>query len=310
MKNPQCHLTSTVAIYWPCNRYQWFDSRHNQQHETRNTRLRAYIMADQRLKDRITIITGASSGLGKAAAYKFAAAGARIVCADLKSVGVEDELNSQHGSNTAVFVACDVTKEAQIQNLIQEAVKFGGRLDAILNYAGVALETKYQACKVDSFPTEDFDLEMAVNCRGVWLCCKYAIQQMLKQEPRAPNARGDQTRGWIVNAASIMGTVSIQGTPAYTPSKWAVVGMTKQMGAEYAPDRIHVNAVCPGYIATPMLAPVFSNAGAQAAMEARHPWGQLGRPEDIADAALFLCSDESSWMTGHPLIVDGGYTAV
>lgn len=267
-------------------------------------------MADQRLKDRIAVITGASSGLGKATAFKFAAAGARIVCADLKSVGVEDELNSKHGPNTAIFVACDVTKEDQIQNLIQEAVQFGGRLDAILNYAGIALETKYEVCRVDTFTTEDFDLEMSINCRGVWLCCKYAIQQMLKQEPRAPNARGDKTRGWIVNAASIMGTVTTPGTPAYAPSKWAVVGMTKQMGAEYAKDRIHVNALCPGYIHTPMIAPVTSNEQGLAYLSARHPWGELGRPEDIADAALFLCSDESSWMTGHPLVVDGGYTTI
>ncbi|KAF2212244.1 hypothetical protein CERZMDRAFT_84622 [Cercospora zeae-maydis SCOH1-5] len=267
-------------------------------------------MADQRLKDRITVITGASSGLGKATALKFATAGARIVCADLKSNGVEDEINAKHGSNTAIFVACDVTKEDQIKNLIQEAVKFGGRLDAILNYAGVALEAKYEVCKVDCFATEDFDLEMAVNCRGVWLCCKYAIQQMLKQEPRAPNARGDQTRGWIVNAASIMGTVTTPGTPAYAPAKWAVVGMTKQMAAEYAQDRIHVNAVCPGFIDTPMLAKVTADQERLPYVEARHPWGQLGRSEDIADAALFLCSDESCWITGHPLVVDGGYTAV
>lgn len=100
-------------------------------------------------------------------------------------------------------MTCDVTKEDQIQSMIQSAVKFGDRLDAILNYAGVALETKHEGARTDSFPTEDFDLEMAINCRGVWLCCKYALQQMLKQEPRAPNARGDQTRGWIVNAASI-----------------------------------------------------------------------------------------------------------
>ncbi|KAI5370784.1 Putative short-chain dehydrogenase/reductase SDR, NAD(P)-binding domain superfamily [Septoria linicola] len=266
-------------------------------------------MADQRLKDRITVITGASSGLGKATAFKFAAAGARIVCADLKSVGIEDEINAKHGSNTATFVTCDVTKEDQIQNMIRDAVKFGGRLDAILNYAGVALETKHENARTDSFPTEDFDLEMAINCRGVWLCCKYALQQMLKQEPRALNARGDQTRGWIVNAASIYGTTAAAQIPAYAPSKFAVVGMTKQMAVDYAKDKIHINALCPGFVDTPIISRITARDDSKAAAAARHPWNSLGRPEDIADAALFLCSDESAWMTGSSMIIDGGYTA-
>lgn len=165
-------------------------------------------MMDSRLKDRIAVITGASSGLGRATAIKFAASGARIVCADLNSAGVEKDLTSQYGSNAATFIACDVSQESQIQNLIAEAVKWGGRLDIICNYAGIAAETAHgMAARCHDLPTEDFDRTISINCRGVWLCCKYALKQMLEQEPGEPNARGERTRGWIVNAASMLGWV-------------------------------------------------------------------------------------------------------
>ncbi|CAK4032568.1 Hypothetical predicted protein [Lecanosticta acicola] len=270
---------------------------------------------DTRLKDRITIITGASSGLGKATALKFANAGARIVCADLKSIGLEESICSEHGAHRATFVKCDVTKEEDVKNLVEEAVKFGGRLDIICNYetqAGIALECgdKYQMqARAHDLATEHFDLELKVNMRGVWLCCKYALQQMLKQEPREPNARGERTRGWIVNAASTLGLVAHTNVPAYCPSKFAVVGMTKQMALDYAKDRIHVNALCPSFVATPLIENLTSDAGTARHMAGAHPWGELGRPEDVADAAMFLCSDESQWVTGHTLTLDGGSTA-
>lgn len=161
---------------------------------------------DTRLKDRIAVITGASSGLGKATAIRFAASGARVVCADLKSGGVENEIVTKHGANAATFVSCDVTNESQIENLIAEAVKWAGRLDIMCNYAGVAVETSHgMAARAHDLPTEDFDRALSINMRGVWLCCKYALKQMLAQEPREPNARGERTRGWIVNAASMLG---------------------------------------------------------------------------------------------------------
>jgi NAD(P)-dependent dehydrogenase (short-subunit alcohol dehydrogenase family) len=153
---------------------------------------------DNRLKDRICIITGGSSGLGRATALRYANSGARVVIADLQSTGVEADIQKQHGQDRATFVACDVTDEASIKHLVDEASSWGGRLDVIVNYAGIAMETRHQPVpRVDSFPTEDYDRTFAINARGVWLCCKYALQQMLKQEPREPNRRGDRTRGWM-----------------------------------------------------------------------------------------------------------------
>ncbi|EMC99461.1 hypothetical protein BAUCODRAFT_144880 [Baudoinia panamericana UAMH 10762] len=264
---------------------------------------------DSRLLGRIAVITGASSGLGKATAIRFANSGARIICADLKSAGVEDEISKQHGKDSATFVSCDVTDESQIEDLVKQAVKWGGRLDIICNYAGVAVETSHaMQTRCDSLPTKDFDWAMSINCRGVWLCCKYALKQMLAQEPREPNARGERTRGWIVNAASMAGLIALNNTPVYTASKFAVVGMTKQMALDYAQDRIHVNALCPGFVESPMIQHFTDDAANKAQLASRHPWNSLGRPEDIADAALFLCSDESAWITGHSLVIDGAYT--
>lgn len=197
---------------------------------------------DQRLLGRIAVITGASSGLGKATAIKFANSGARVVCADLKSTGVETEITSKHGTDSATFVECNVSDEAQIEDLVKAAVQFGGRLDIICNYAGIAAETAHgMGVRAHEIPTKDFDRTLTINTRGVWLCCKYALKQMLEQEPREENARGERTRGWIVNAASMLGTVGVANAPCYVPSKHAVVGMTKQMAIDYAQDRIHVS---------------------------------------------------------------------
>ncbi|KAK3637255.1 hypothetical protein LTR56_013793 [Elasticomyces elasticus] len=268
---------------------------------------------DSRLNGRIAVITGASSGLGKATAIRFANSGARIVCADLKSSGVEDEINAQHGKDRAIFIACNVSEESQIEALIKQSAEWGGRIDIMCNYAGIAAETAHgiaqgAGARCHDFPTEEFDRTMTINCRGVWLCCKYALKQMLVQEPREANARGERTRGWIVNAASMLGVIGIANTPAYTTSKHAVVGLTKQMAIDYAQDRIHINALCPGFVQSPMIQHYTDNPETKATLAAQHPWNALGRAEDIADAALFLASDEAAWITGHSLVIDGGYT--
>ena len=162
---------------------------------------------------------------------------------------------------------------------------------------------------------KDFDRTHAVNERGVWLCCKYALKQMMAQEPREANARGEKTRGWIVNAASMLGLIGLAHGNSYVPgtltsirirpwadrltllsqsiAKHAVVGMTKQMAIDYAKDRIHINCLCPGFVESPMIAALTSEAQAKEGLAAAHPWNALGTPEDVAGAALFLCSDES-----------------
>lgn len=163
-------------------------------------------MTDDRLKDRIAIITGGSSGLGQATAIRFANSGARIVIADLQSNGVEEEIRKQHGKAAATYIPCDVTQEASIASMVEEAVLWGGRLDILCNYAGIAIETALGGpARCHTLDTEVFDRTMAVNCRGTWLCCKYALKQMMAQEPREANFRGERTRGWIVNTASVAG---------------------------------------------------------------------------------------------------------
>lgn len=161
---------------------------------------------DTRLSGRIAIITGGSSGIGKATALRFADSGARVVVGDLSSSGVEDEINAKHGEGRAVFVKVDVTQEPEIQSLVQSAVAFGGRIDVLCNSAGVGLESKFEKpTSMHECPTELFDKTWAINVRGTWLCNKYVVAQMLNQEPREANARGERTKGWVLNVASVYG---------------------------------------------------------------------------------------------------------
>ena len=163
-------------------------------------------MADQRLKDRIALIVGGSSGLGAATALKFANAGARIAIADLRSSGIEEQIRQQHGEAAATFILCDVAQESSVVKMIEEVAQWGGRLDIACNFAGIFIDHSGGGpARCHTLETEAFDRTMEVNCRGMWLCCKYALRQMMEQEPRAANARGERTRGWIVNTASVAG---------------------------------------------------------------------------------------------------------
>ena len=163
-------------------------------------------MTDQRLKDRIALIVGGSSGLGAATAIKFANAGARIAIADLRSNGVEEQIKQQHGEAAATFITCDVAQESSVVKMIAEVAQWGGRLDIACNFAGIFIDHLGGGpARCHTLDAEVFDRTMTVNCRGMWLCCKYALRQMMEQEPRAANARGERTRGWIVNTASVAG---------------------------------------------------------------------------------------------------------
>ena len=272
----------------------------------------------QRLADKVAIVTGAASGLGRAIAFAFAAQGVRlVVCADLRSItegtefGTEDAgipthevICKRHGENSAIFVQTDVTVGVAVEALVQEAVKVGGRLDIMVNNADIG-GTEHQG-PVHEMAEETYDLTMKVNSRSVFLGCKYAVAQFLRQKPH-----NNWHRGWIVNTASIMGLVGqmVNGV-AYCASKGAVVLITKAVAVEQAKNKIHCNAICPGHLRTPMTQGQFEDQTSRTAISALTPWGdEWGDPADVAKAAVFLASDDAAYATGVALPVDGGYTA-
>ncbi|TVY83716.1 2-(R)-hydroxypropyl-CoM dehydrogenase [Lachnellula suecica] len=278
-----------------------------------------------RLAKIIAIVTGASSGLGRGIALAYAREGASIICADLQPTARNDtsatpthDLINQKGG-VAIFVKTDVREEAQIECLVAAAVKKFGRLDIMVNNAGIANDVAGLAAKVGGVrlhetPTETFDLTLAANTRGVFLGSKYALAQFLAQDPLPANSRGDKTRGWILNVASAAGIVALGGAPSYVASKHAVIGLTKQTALDYAKDKIHCNALCPAFVSTALISEITEDTNNPIAVEttkalvAAHPWGDLGQVEDMARAAVFLVSEDAQWITGHSLVVDGGYT--
>ncbi|KAJ6779460.1 hypothetical protein PWT90_00766 [Aphanocladium album] len=260
-----------------------------------------------RLKDRTAIITGSSSGIGRAIAIHYAREGANIVCTDLRpesraeidkgSAASTDEQIRNLGGR-AIFVKADVSKAEDMEQLIRKTVEEYGRLDILVNNAGIAITGENgPPPRLHETSEAQWDLSMAVNAKSVFLGTKYAIGQMLKQEPLQT---GD--RGWIINMASVLGLVGSYRASAYCASKGAVANLTRQVAMDYAGDRIHCNAICPGYT-------VGGSDEFLERMSMLQPLGGLGQPTDIAGAAVFLASDEARFMTGVCLPVDGGYTA-
>lgn len=246
--------------------------------------------------NRVALVTGAASGIGKATALGFAREGYSVVLADHDEAAGEAAAREAAATGAAArFVPCDVSREADVANLIAEAVATFGRLDAAFNNAGIEGEPAATAdCTI-----ENFDRTLAVNLRGVWLCMVHEVRQMLKQDEG----------GAIVNCASVAGLVGIAGLPAYVASKHGVVGLTRTAALDYATRKIRVNAVCPGAIATPMLERFMgSSEEAKATVIANEPVGRLGRPEEIAAAVVWLCGEGASFTTGQALAVDGGWT--
>lgn len=250
----------------------------------------------KQFEGKVALVTGAGSGIGRASALAFAREGAKTVVADVVVEGGEETVRMiKEAGGEALFVKTDVSKAAEVEALIQKVVETYGRLDYAHNNAGI----EGTMAPTADCTEENWDRTISINLKGVWLCMKYEIPQMLKQGG-----------GAIVNTASVAGLVGFQGLPAYAASKGGVVQLTRVAALEYAKAGIRVNAVCPGVIRTPMVERLLSGQPeAEAGFIAMEPVGRMGKPEEIAEAVVWLCSDAASFVTGHPMVVDGGLVA-
>jgi NAD(P)-dependent dehydrogenase (short-subunit alcohol dehydrogenase family) len=245
----------------------------------------------------VALVTGGAAGIGRATALAFAAQGLKVVVADLDAVGGEGtvELIRATGAQ-ALFVSCNVTREADVQHLMATTLEAYGRLDYAFNNAGIEIE---QGRLADGSEAE-FDAIMGVNVKGVWLCMKYQLPLLLAQGG-----------GAIVNTASVAGLGAAPKMSIYSASKHAVIGLTKSAAIEYAKKKIRVNAVCPAVIDTDMFRRAYEADPRKAEFAAAmHPVGRIGKVEEIASAVLYLCSDGAAFTTGQALAVDGGATAI
>ena len=242
------------------------------------------------------MVTGGSSGIGRATAIALAREGARVVLGNRRvAEGEETAKLIRKEGGEATLVKTDVTKAAEVEALIDQAVKTYGRLDCAFNNAG----TTGIMARTAECTEENWDTIINLNLKGVWLCMKYEILQMLKQGG-----------GAIVNNASVAGMVGLRGGPAYSASKGGVIQLTHTAALEYAKKGIRVNAVCPGYVLTPMTEGHLKvNPEFEAQIKNYHPRGRLGTAEEVAEAVMWLCSDAASFITGHPLVIDGGSVA-
>jgi NAD(P)-dependent dehydrogenase (short-subunit alcohol dehydrogenase family) len=247
-------------------------------------------------QDKVVLVTGGAYGIGRAAAISFAKRGAKVVIADIDANRGEETLQSvKESGGEAIFVKTDVSSEEDVKALVEEAVGTYGKLDCAFNNAGIH---KRFISTVD-FTAADWDEMINVNLKSVWLCMKYEIPQMLKQG-----------KGAIVNTSSAAGLVGAPSNPAYPASKHGVVGLTKCTALEFARKGIRINCVCPGPTRTGMNEELTAtNPEIVKAMDQKVPMGRIGEPEEVAAAAIFLCSDEASYITGHALPVDGGIVA-
>lgn len=246
-------------------------------------------------QDKVALVTGAASGIGRATALKFAQNGVRTVLADV-SVEAGEKLAAdiiRQFDIPSIFLKCDVSNAGHVKTLVDRAVSEFGHLDYAFNNAGIeGVSAPTKECT-----EENWDRVIDTNLKGIWLCMKQELEQML-----------NQGSGSIVNCASVAGLVGFANSPAYTASKHGVVGLTKSAALEYAKNGIRINAVCPGVIDTPMITRYTEkNPEAGVQLSAAEPIGRIGKPEEIGDAVLWLCSNRSSFVLGQAIAIDGGW---
>lgn len=248
------------------------------------------------LQDKVALVTGGTSGIGQATAIAMGAAGAKVVFSGRREAKGEEtaKLIRETGAE-CLFVRSDVSSEADVQALVQKTIATYGKLDCAFNNAGIDPPVK----PLHEQSTEEFDKLMSITVRGLFLCMKYEIQQMLMQGA-----------GVIVNTSSAVGLFGVPGASAHTASKHAVMGLTRAAALDYAKQKIRINAINPAFIATEALYRLLDQMGITADnLAPMVPMGRTGQAEEVAQAVVFLCSDAASYITGQPLVMDGGFTA-
>jgi NAD(P)-dependent dehydrogenase (short-subunit alcohol dehydrogenase family) len=248
------------------------------------------------LQNKVVLVTGGGSGIGRATAQLIAKQGAKVMIADYVPEGAERTVKMiKDAGGEASCLAADVSVTKQVETMVNKTVETYGRLDCAFNNAGI----EGKMADTVSYPEDAYDRVIAINLKGVWLCMKYEIAQMLKQGG-----------GAIVNTASAAGLVAVEGLSAYNASKHGVVGLTKTAALAFAQKNIRVNCVCPGLINTPMVARMIDSGGMnEQDFVAAEPVARMGKPEEIGEGVVWLLSDGASFVTGHSMSIDGGWVA-
>jgi NAD(P)-dependent dehydrogenase (short-subunit alcohol dehydrogenase family) len=251
----------------------------------------------KQLEGAVALVTGGAAGIGKAAALAFAESGAKVAICDLKVERGEELADAiGRGGGKAIFVKADVSRPGDVEKLVRATVSAFGRLDCAFNNAGI----EGHLAPTSECSEENFDRTIAVNLKGLWLCLREEIRQMLRQGGK----------GAIVNMSSVAGLVGFENLPAYVASKHGVIGLTKTAALEHAKAGIRVNAVCPGVIHTEMIDRITGrDPAAEKQFVDLEPMGRMGTPKEIAEAAVWLCSPGASFVTGQALAIDGGLVA-
>jgi NAD(P)-dependent dehydrogenase (short-subunit alcohol dehydrogenase family) len=252
-------------------------------------------MMPGQFEGKVALVTGGNSGIGRATAIKFAESGAKVVIAARRVPEGEETVDMiREAGGDAIFVKTDVSRAVDVEVMVERTIEAYGRLDCAFNNAGMTGSSG----PPHEHSEDVWDEVMNVNLKGVWLCMKYEVPQMLRTGG-----------GAIVNDSSLAGLIATRSQVAYVASKHGVIGLTKSAALAYAKDGIRVNAVCPSWVGTPMISRLLDDPDRKAGLIAAHPVGRLGTPDEVAEAVLWLCSDAASFVIGHSMVVDGGMLA-